>query len=129
MKIGMRLALGFGLVLILLAAGFAVGIIELSAINARTEQITRKEWVKSQLLYESQRIAIDNAMGTLQLIELPDARAKEEILSRIASQRAEFLKNLDKLDQLVYTEKGKRLMIEIRALEIHTSLRSTRLGR
>ena len=115
MKIGIRLTLGFGIVLLILAVGFVTGIVELGAINSRTERITQKEWVKAELLNECERIALDNALGTLQVTGISDARTKEEIFTRIATQRADFVKNLEKLDQLVYTEKGKKIMSDIKA--------------
>jgi methyl-accepting chemotaxis protein len=114
MKIGARLTVGFGTVLLILAGGFAVGIIELGAINTRTERITQKEWRKAELLNECERIALDNALLTSQIAVTSDARAKEEWLTRIATQRADFTKNIDKLDELVYTPKGKKLMEEIK---------------
>jgi methyl-accepting chemotaxis protein len=118
MKIGIRLTLGFGLVLVILAAGFIVGLVEIGAINSRTERITQKEWVKAELLNECQRIALDNALGTLQLTGSTDPRLKEETLGRIAIQRADFVKHLEKLERLVYTEKGKRLIVDISALRL-----------
>jgi methyl-accepting chemotaxis protein len=115
MKIGLRLTIGFGVVMVLLAGGFTAGVLCLHGINQRTERITQREWVKAELLNECERIALDNALCTVQAVNVGDARAKEEIFSRIATQRASFVTNIDRLDQLVYTEKGKRLMTDIRA--------------
>jgi methyl-accepting chemotaxis protein len=113
MKIGIRLTLGFGIVLVILAAGFGAGIIELGAISSRTDRITQKEWKKAELLNECERIALDNALCTAAIAGLTDGRGKDEMLARIATQRADFTKHMEALEQLVYTEKGKKLMVEI----------------
>jgi methyl-accepting chemotaxis protein len=115
MKIGLRLALGFGIVLVILAAGFATGIVQLGVINSRTERITQKEWRKAELINECERIALDNALATSAMAGMADGHAREELINRITAQRADFGKDLEELDKLVYTEKGRKLMSEIKA--------------
>ena len=115
MKIGIRLTLGFGIVLTILAGGFAIGIIELGAIDSRTERIIQKEWRKAELLNECERIALDNALCTSVLTSIADGQDKTAMLNRIASQRADYNKNMETIGQLVYTPKGKQLVAEIDA--------------
>ena len=103
------------MVLALLAGGFTIGITQLGVINSRTERITQKEAKKAELLNECERITLDNALCTVLLPGIADEHAKKEYLQRIAAQRADFVKHMDRIEQLVYTEKGKKLMTEILA--------------
>jgi methyl-accepting chemotaxis protein len=97
-----------------MAGGFVAGVISLGTINSHTERITQKEWVKAQVLYECERIALDNALCTLQMMSTSDAQTKDLNEVRIAKQRDEFNKHFERLDQLLYTEKGKQMMAEMK---------------
>ena len=60
MKIGMRLGLGFGLVVVLLAAVAAIGINEHASVNEISNRMATTDWTKSVLANDVVDMANDN---------------------------------------------------------------------
>jgi methyl-accepting chemotaxis protein len=114
MKIATKLALGFGLVLALLAVGFLLGLNALRQFNAQTEIITQREAVKIGHLNSADAIAYANAILALKATLLTDPAAQVHAFDEIAVNREKFLKHIDQAEPLLATEKGRQLMVEIR---------------
>src|ERR1017187_3804322 len=89
MKIGPRLGLGFGVVLILLSALAFIGITRLAAVNDATDDIVHNKWVKVGLLQQGLAGVNDIGIGARDLVlaETTDVRqaSKERVLQGRAS--------------------------------------------
>jgi methyl-accepting chemotaxis protein len=110
MKIGMRLGLGFGLVLLLLSTIAFIGITRLANLNESMELIVEDRYPKTvvanEILKQINRIA--RSMRNVLLME-KQADIKQE-LERIDEARAEIKKGLDSLDKTISSEKGKEVL-------------------
>lgn len=83
LKIGVRLGLGFALLLIILAGITVVGIAKMGDLNDATETIVKQNWVKAKLA----NYALDNARGSI-------ARVFEIVASTDDAQAANALQRL-----------------------------------
>ena len=67
MKIGLRLAVGFGMVFVMMLAIIGVGISRLAAVNNVTDKIVTKDWTKAVLANDVIDLANDNAKANMEL--------------------------------------------------------------
>jgi methyl-accepting chemotaxis protein len=114
MKIATKLATGFGLVLILLAAGFIVGFGNLASLNTIIDRTVSKDWVKVQNAFGAELDQTQNAVLLFQICLEPDAAKRARIEKDLDVQRAQVARELDLLESLLYTPEGKKIMGEIR---------------
>ncbi|MEO8169789.1 MAG: methyl-accepting chemotaxis protein [Oxalobacteraceae bacterium] len=110
LKIGTRLGLGFGAVLLLLAIIVGLGITRLADLNDGTDRITNKTYPKvllaQHVLNNSNHIA--RSLSKTLLATDPNLIAKE--LAIIAALRKDNNETMDKLSPLIIFEKGKGLL-------------------
>ncbi|MBI3772617.1 MAG: MCP four helix bundle domain-containing protein [Gammaproteobacteria bacterium] len=110
MKIGMRLGLGFGLVLILLGAVAFIGINRLADLNGNIEEMVNDKYPKTA--YANEIIDNINVIG-LSMREILLLNDKEEIsreLETIEQSRKEIKERLDKLETMIKSDKGKAML-------------------
>jgi methyl-accepting chemotaxis protein len=110
MKIGMRLALGFGLVLMLLASMALVGMTRLANLNQQTNVIVNDRYPKTvqanRIIGEINKIA--RAMRNTVILSDPEMVKKE--LSRVDEARKVILESLAELDKTITSDKGKEML-------------------
>jgi methyl-accepting chemotaxis protein len=115
MKMGARLGIGFGSVLLFLAAITAMSIINLGHLNGLTEVIVQKDWVKAKLIVD----ALDNTRGSMaRVMQLSVATEKDQInkaRERFDANKKNFNEALDKLAPLLYRPEGKELLAKSKA--------------
>jgi methyl-accepting chemotaxis protein len=111
MKIGARLALGFGVVLMLLAAIAVIGVVRLADLNSDVNFVVNDKYPKTALANDIAKNALANARIVRSLIILTDP-------ADLASNKANFDKNtaannadFDQLDKTVNVEKAKDLLV------------------
>jgi methyl-accepting chemotaxis protein len=113
MKIGMRLGLGFGLVVILLIVIAALSISRLAQQNERLDLVVNDRYVKLTLAGEiksgTTQIAI--ALRNMILTENHDDRQKQEEL--ITKARTKILENMEKLQKILVLPRGKELLQQV----------------
>jgi len=114
MKIGMRLGLGFGLVLVLLSAIAAIGIKELAAVNEITNRMATKDWTKSVIANDIIDLANDNARASYELFLVTDKSTIGKALERMESNKKKITDKLEQLDQMIYKPEGKAKLATIR---------------
>jgi methyl-accepting chemotaxis protein len=109
MKIGARLGLGFGSVLMLLIGITFLGSTRLSTLNDGTQGIVSGSYPKvvltNAVVVDVGQIGI--SMRNLLVLTDKDALKKEEQV--LAAIRARIKDNLEKLEKLLRTEKGKEI--------------------
>jgi len=114
MKIGMRLALGFGLILALLAAVAFIGISRLSSVQGNFDLAINENAVKIRVANGmiDQVNTIARSVRNMALAEnTADTQSEAE---RIAKARTEYNALRDKLEGMLVSEDGKKIMAEIK---------------
>jgi methyl-accepting chemotaxis protein len=115
MRVGARLGLGFGSVLLFLVAITAMTVISLGHLNGLTETIVQKDWAKAKLVVD----ALDNTRGSMaRVMQLSTATEKDQInkaRERFDSNKKNFTEALDKLAPLLYRPEGKELLAKSKA--------------
>ncbi|RFP15259.1 HAMP domain-containing protein [Duganella sp. BJB488] len=114
LKIGMRLAIAFGAVLVLMAALIGVGLQRLDSISRLNAVILDKDWVKAEAAAVVGSTTRANAALTLELFTTGDPARTAEIYREIDVNKKTISTALETLDSLLYTEEGKALMAGIR---------------
>jgi methyl-accepting chemotaxis protein len=114
MKIGIRLGLGFGLVLILLALIAFIGITQLSAVQKNFDVAIKENAVKISLANSmiNQVNIIARSARNMALTEEPSDTQREA--DRIAKARTEYNAMRDKLAGMLNTDAGKKIMGDIK---------------
>jgi methyl-accepting chemotaxis protein len=110
MKVGTRLSLGFGLVLVLLLSVAVLGVFNMSTIHAKLERIVNENTVKTQLvntMADSVHIVARVTRSVVLLNEEPAIRAEME---KVTKARAAYNAAVETLGKMPATAKG----IEIR---------------
>lgn len=112
MKIGVRLGLGFGLILLFLIAISAIGTIGMSKIDAGLNQIVKTNYAKIQLANQSSK-AVSMIISSIQsMILLTDPAARQEENKKIELSRQQYKAAMEKLEKLEDSDKGKELIAQ-----------------
>lgn len=114
LKIGVRLGLGFGCMVVLLAVMALFAFMQLNKIQGKVEDVAKVEMPKvhaaADALEDIQNICRSVVM--IVAIEDPDFRAKEQ--KYIEEQRAHYRESFKKLGEMEKSDKGKGLIEKIK---------------
>jgi methyl-accepting chemotaxis protein len=114
LKIGTRLGVGFGLVLILLIIIATMGVSNMSALNANTDALVNKEWAKAKLTTKT----LDNVRGSIarvfQIVAETDPQESAKAQERLAANTKGFNDAIEKLEPMLYLPEGKKMLGEIK---------------
>ena len=114
LPLGVRLALGFGMLLILLVMMVMVAISRMERMHKDTDRIVTQDWVKAELAMSIDSYARANARRTMELFLATDQEHTARIKKHMESNKSVITEALDKLDTLLYLPEGKALMLQIR---------------
>src|SRR6266566_9057032 len=114
MKTGVRLGLGFGVVLLLLLSVIWVGLSRLESLNKLTDKIVTKDWTKAALANDALSMVNDNARANMELLLVSDKEQRLKILERIDHNKGKITATLEKLEGLLYLAEGKALMEKVK---------------
>ncbi|MEQ1790263.1 MAG: MCP four helix bundle domain-containing protein, partial [Rickettsiales bacterium] len=113
MKIGMRLGLGFSLVLILLIIIASIAVSRLSQLNEMLDLVVSDRNIKvalsTDIKNETNKIAI--ALRNMMLTDKHDDQLRQE--EKIVEARKKIQDNVEKLQKLITLPKGKEMMQHI----------------
>ncbi len=110
MKIGARLGLGFGLILLLLLAISAIGTGGMLRMDTSLNRIVKINYAKIQLTNECAR-NINSIIFAIQGLMLqPNPSIRQEDFKKINLWRQQYKAAMDKLDALEDKDKGKELI-------------------
>ena len=113
LRIGTRLGLGFGLVLVLLAAISAVAVLRIDQIKAATAVITEDRLPKIEMADEVSRNVLVVARAVRNLIISDDKPFENEQIKIITDTRKKNIELLGKIKLLLSTQKGRDLFAGI----------------
>ena len=112
LKIGTRLALGFGLTLVFLLAISAIGIVGMLKMDSGLNQIVKTDYAKIKLANECAKEvnALISSIQTMILQSDPAARRDEN--KNIELNRERYKGAMQKLEKLEETDQGKELIAQ-----------------
>ena len=113
LTVGMRLGLCFGLVLFLLVALMASGLVQLNSIDRLNSRIIDEVWVQADAADLINVTVRENARQTMQLF-IADKAEAVAINARIAANKKVIGEALGVLDKLVDTPESRALLATIR---------------
>jgi methyl-accepting chemotaxis protein len=106
MPIGLRLGLGFGLLVLMLAVVVSVALYEMAQIDARMVDITRVNLPEKELATEM-RIVIDGrAIAARDLVMAKDEAKRQDAIERLKTRREEFAAKHDELHAMLKGSSG-----------------------
>jgi methyl-accepting chemotaxis protein len=114
LKIGARLGLGFGVVLLMMIVLGTVGAMNMVNMHQTTERIVTKDVVKEEMAAAVDAGALRNARRLLEIMLTDDPKQIVPLKERMQTHAAEVTEALNKLGELVYLEEGRKLLAEIR---------------
>ncbi|OPX93286.1 MAG: Frizzy aggregation protein FrzCD [Pelotomaculum sp. PtaB.Bin104] len=113
MKIGTRLGLGFGLILILLVISTLVGNSSMGKIQGDMNQIYNVNVVSMELAYDMLDSMAVISRETRSILLLEDINAKQDSSNKIEEARARYNKDFAKLKEMDNTVEGKSLLANV----------------
>lgn len=115
LRIGARLALGFGILMLLAAVVLLVGLANLSGIGDLTDDIVDKEWPKSGVAHTINALTRENAQRTMELFIAERPEEIRRIDAIIAANKKAITHALSELEEMVGSEEGHQLISDIKA--------------
>ncbi|MDD5250968.1 MAG: methyl-accepting chemotaxis protein [Rhodocyclaceae bacterium] len=117
LKIGMRLGLGFGFVLILLAAISTIAYVRVGNLDRQIDDLVNDKFPKTVWAnnVNANINVIARALRNSLLVKSPEEAGKE--LARVDAARKAIVENIEKLEKTIRSEEGKKSlgkMIEAR---------------
>ncbi|WP_052808298.1 methyl-accepting chemotaxis protein [Methyloterricola oryzae] len=114
MKVGTKLTLGFGTVLLLLVVVAATGLISTGRINDRVNDIVNDKNVKLDQAHDLLIGLQQSEIYIRDLIDAPDAEGVRREEGRLNDARKLYGDALEKLQATVSTPEGKKLLADVR---------------
>ena len=114
MKIGARMAIGFGIVLTLMIALIAIGLMRFNSIGEINRKIIEVDWVKADAANTVNLMTRANARRSMELLIEHDKAKLEQINESIAVNKKAIDGALSTLDRLIYAPEGKALLAKIK---------------
>jgi methyl-accepting chemotaxis protein len=114
MKIGARLGMSFGFVLMLMAVLVVIGLIRFSAIEEIDSRIIEKDLVKADAASTINATTRENARRTMELFLITDPAQVAKIREHIEFNKKTISGAVETLDRLIYTEEGKALLAKFK---------------
>jgi len=115
MKVGTRLSLGFGLVLVLLLLVAMLGVFNMGAIHAKLDRIVNENVVKTQLVNDMSESVHIVARVTRSVVLINDEAAIRREMEKVFRAREVYNKAMDALAQMPATPKGVEIRERIAA--------------
>jgi len=110
MKIGVRLAIGFAMTLVLLIVVAVIGVTRLAALNGEINDMVKDKYPKTIDAIDIIRAMNQVALINRNLLLVNDPAETQKQLARQSDQRKIISENLDKLDKTITSDEGKRLL-------------------
>ncbi|MDP2266965.1 MAG: MCP four helix bundle domain-containing protein, partial [Thiobacillus sp.] len=120
MKIGARMGLGFGLVLVLMLLMAVLGLTRMSQIHGHLEDVASGHMVKLKLVSKMRDAMQTAAIAARNLVLLIDETSMAEEVERISEQRKIYAETGDKLAQMVQGKEERSLLARMAGVRAQT---------
>jgi len=114
LKIGARLGLGFGLVLLLMGAMAMLAATRFAAVGDEADKILGKDWAKADAAATLNATTRANAQRTMELFFTTDHDRLAKLHQRIDANKQTVNEALATLERLVYSDEGRGLLAKIK---------------
>ena len=109
MKVATKLGLGFGFLLLLMVTIIVIGLTKMSGMNESVEVLVKDRYQKTVLVNAAIRDSFDNGRSLRNLLLVDSEADIEKNKQKIQTNRGKIKENLDKLDKMIKTAKGREL--------------------
>lgn len=116
LRIGPRLALGFGALVALLAVIMALGLFNMSRSNARTDGIIHNQWKTANLANQMVVLTNANQQRTVEMLFADNADEQQKAQDKILEVRKHVTETQEALIARLMTEEGKALLAKVQAV-------------
>lgn len=113
MKIGLRLGLGFGIMMFLMCVIAFIGITRMQEMNSATTMIVKDRWPKSVAANDVIDLVNANARAVRNVVILDKLEEMQVEKERIVANRKTIAERLDWLSANIASTEGKRLLAEV----------------
>ena len=113
MKVGVRLGLGFGLVVLLMLLLAGISIMRMSAVNESTKIIVDDRYPKVMVANGIIKRILDNGRLMRQVVLTDDAADKERVKQQVKANLVKNAEALAQLEKTIRSDKGKALLKDI----------------
>lgn len=114
LKIGNRLAIGFGFTFALMILLIVVGVSRFSSIGEDTTRLIEQDWEKGEAVATLNATMRSNARRTMELILLTDQASINDVFAKIEENKKVIVEAIDTLDKLLYKPEGIALLQEFK---------------
>ncbi|KAF1013412.1 MAG: Methyl-accepting chemotaxis protein I [Stenotrophomonas maltophilia] len=108
-KVGTRLALGFGLLLLMLALSSALSLYQLHVVNTHGQDITTLQNRKTTLFWQLRSLNLQTEQTTRDLLLAP-VEERDALLQKAMALRADYQKVREELAGLRFDDNGMQVM-------------------
>jgi len=113
-KIGKRLAIGFGITLSLMAINVIIGIISINGINDKLDRMVMVNTAKIKYANDIRTSLSDLNYLIGQLVTTEDGSVREETKKQLDEKRVTYKKAVEGLEKLEINDEGKKLMTKFK---------------
>lgn len=114
-KIGTRLGIGFGLVLVLLALLIGMSLLRLDNIERANRETVEQDWVRAKAAGSLNASTQQAGRITLEMFLAQDAATMDRARVRVSASEKDAEQSVEVLDALAFMPKGKQLISEVSA--------------
>jgi len=113
MKLGVRLGLGFAVVLVLMISASTIGILSLGSVNETTSKIVGWSYPKVVLVNDVIKNTLDNGRTVRNILLSTNQTEIEALYKKLSDTRQKNGELLDKLDKSLTLPRGRELFKDI----------------
>ncbi|GGC71534.1 methyl-accepting chemotaxis protein [Undibacterium terreum] len=106
-KIGARLAIAFGAVILVLLLMLTISAVRLTSIGSSSKNIVGNNWPAASLAFKINTLVRENGSRTVELFLLPDKDARIKQYGFIDKNKKEIVDSVEKLSKLATTPEQK----------------------
>jgi len=110
MKVGMRLALGFGFVVVLMLTIATIGVSRLADMSSDMNEVVADKWPKTVMANDILADSTGIAIALRNMMLTPSREDREANKQRVFEARKRIAGNVDKLQKVLTLPRGKELM-------------------
>ena len=113
-KIGTRLGLAFGLLIVMMLGVVVIGLVRFGTVGTVNSRIIEEDWVKAEAANVIDATTRANARRTMELVLATDAQHLQAIKAAIATNKKTIDEAVATLDKLVHLPEGKALLAQLK---------------
>ena len=115
LKIGTRLSLGFGLLILMMLGMALISGLRFGQVREVNQRLVEVDWLKVEAIHAVDVGTRANARRTMELVISTEAGQRAHIRERIEVNKRSITEALATLDRLIYRPEGRALLQELKA--------------